>query len=67
MQDIKLGISTCRRRTDTTFAYKEILWSELVKRLSKTKRTAETLAEYKAKSREDQQAIKDVGGFVWAI
>ncbi|WP_288339037.1 hypothetical protein [uncultured Allobaculum sp.] len=33
-------------------------------KLSQTKRTAETVAEYKAKNKDDQSAIKDVGGFV---
>ena len=39
-------------------------WSELVKRLSATTRTPETVAEYKGMSRNQQSDLKDVGGFV---
>ena len=39
-------------------------WSELLDRLSRTTRTAETTAEYKAMGRDRQSEIKDVGGFV---
>ena len=39
-------------------------WSELLDRLSKETRTPETVAEYKAMSRDQQSDIKDVGGFV---
>lgn len=39
-------------------------WSELLDRLSRTTRTAETAAEYKAMGRDRQSEIKDVGGFV---
>ena len=41
-------------------------WQELVKRCAVTKRTEEAMAEYLAKSREEQSNIKDVGGFVGA-
>lgn len=64
MKDRTLTISVCRRRTDLVYKHEEITWSDLCARLSKTTRTAETVAEYKARSRDDQTAIKDVGGFV---
>ncbi len=64
MHDRKLSMSVCKRRSDLTYQYKPVTWSELCDRLSETRRTAETQAEYKAMSRDDQGAIKDVGGFV---
>jgi predicted P-loop ATPase len=39
-------------------------WSEMLTRLSKTTRTPETVAEYKAMGRDQQSEVKDVGGFV---
>lgn len=39
-------------------------WGELVERLSRTERTNETQAEYKALPKSRQDEIKDVGGFV---
>lgn len=64
MKDRSLKIAVCRRRTDLTYSNQQMTWSELCTRLSQTKRTAETVAEYKAMSKDDQSAIKDVGGFV---
>ncbi|WP_289640745.1 hypothetical protein [uncultured Allobaculum sp.] len=64
MQDRKLSISVCKHRSDLTYTYKKITWPDLMAKLSQTKRTAETVAEYKAKNKDDQSAIKDVGGFV---
>lgn len=64
MKDVKLQICTCKRRTDTVYHYETVMWSELCERLRSTKRTAETLAEYKKKPKADQDAIKDVGGYV---
>ena len=43
---------------------KTMSWSQLVERLSKTKRTAETQAKYFKLPKEKQDEIKDVGGFV---
>ncbi|MBO7275268.1 MAG: hypothetical protein J6V15_02725, partial [Clostridia bacterium] len=58
--DVALGIS----RKTKNWKNKTLLWSELVERLGKETRTAETMAEYKAMSRDRQSEIKDVGGFV---
>ena len=58
--DVALGNS----RKTKAWKNKPLLWSELVQRLSTTTRTPETLAEYKAMSRDRQSEIKDVGGFV---
>ena len=58
--DIALGNS----RKTKTWKNKPMQWSELLDRLSKTTRTPETVAEYKAMTRNRQSDIKDVGGFV---
>ena len=58
--DVALGVS----RKTKKWKNKPLLWSELLDKLAKTTRTAETVAEYKAMSRDQQSAIKDVGGFV---
>lgn len=58
--DVALGVS----RKTKKWKNKPLKWSELLDRLAKTTRTAETVAEYKAMSRDQQSAIKDVGGFV---
>ena len=58
--DVALGIS----RKTKTWQNKTVKWSELLTRLSTTTKTPETVAEYKAMSRNQQSDIKDVGGFV---
>ena len=58
--DIALGNS----RKTKTWKNRTMLWSELLDRLANVTRTSETMAEYKAMSRERQSEIKDVGGFV---
>jgi predicted P-loop ATPase len=58
--DIALGNS----RKTKTWKNKPMQWSALLDRLEKTTRTPETVAEYKAMSRDQQSDIKDVGGFV---
>ena len=58
--DIALGNS----RKTKNWKNKPVQWSELLDRLSKTTRTPETVAEYKAMGRSQQADIKDVGGFV---
>ncbi len=58
--DVALGNS----RKTKTWKNKTLRWSELLDRLKTTTRTPETLAEYKAMSRDRQSDIKDVGGFV---
>ena len=58
--DIALGNS----RKTKAWKNKPVLWSELLDRLAKETRTPETVAEYKAMSRNQQSDIKDVGGFV---
>ena len=58
--DIALGNS----RKTKTWKNKTVRWSELLDRLSAVTRTPETMAEYRAMTREQQSRIKDVGGFV---
>lgn len=60
MLDVALGNS----RKTKTWKNREMRWSELLDRMSKPTRTPETVAEYKAMSRDQQSEIKDVGGFV---
>ena len=62
--DRKLCIAECAKRTDATYRNREMTWEEISSRLSKTKRTGETMAEYLAMGKDRQGEIKDVGGFV---
>ncbi len=62
--DGTITIATGRSRKDTTWKNREMLWSELLQKLSQTTRTRETLAEYKKMPKSQQDNIKDVGGFV---
>ena len=58
--DVALGNS----RKTKTWKNRPMKWSELLERMSKTVRTAETIAEYKAMTRDQQSERKDQGGFV---
>lgn len=62
--DKELEIATASSRKTKTWRNRKVKWSELADRLSKTTRTPETVAEYKAMKRDRQSDIKDVGGFV---
>lgn len=59
-----ITIATGRSKKEMSWKNKEMLWSELIQRLSQTTRTTETYAEYKKLSKSEQDKIKDVGGFV---
>ena len=61
---IKLKIAVGKSRKDKNWKNKEMTWPELLDRLKETTRTHETIAEYKAMSKDDQGRIKDIGGFV---
>lgn len=52
---------------DKKWKNKETTWSDLVRRLRETRRTSETIAEYKKLSKTEQSQIKDVGGFVGGV
>ena len=58
--DVALGNS----RKTKTWKNRPMPWSELLDRMSKTVRTTETVAEYKAMTRDQQSERKDQGGFV---
>ena len=58
--DVALGNS----RKTKTWKNKTVKWSEMLDRLASTTRTPETVAEYKAMTRDQQSDVKDVGGFV---
>lgn len=62
--DKELEVALGNSRKTKTWKNRTMKWSELLERLSKTTRTSETMAEYKAMGREQQCDIKDVGGFV---
>lgn len=64
LNDKKIRISTGQSRKSTYWKEQELLWSDFVLRLAKPERTQDTLAEYKAMRKADQDALKDVGGFV---
>ena len=62
--DKALDVALGNTRKTKTWKNKPIPWSELLDRLGNTTRTPETVAEYKAMSRDRQSEVKDVGGFV---
>lgn len=62
--DIILSLAVGNSRKTKKWKNRQIKWSELLDKLSTTTRTSETVAEYKAMSRDRQSDIKDVGGFV---
>jgi putative DNA primase/helicase len=62
--DGPVDIATGRSRKEANWKNKEWQWSDLVKKLSTTHRTAETYTEYLAAKKPRQDEIKDIGGFV---
>ena len=64
MNDIKLQISTGNSRHSIKWKPTHITWGELVRKLSEPIRTSETLEHFLSLKRSEQDAIKDVGGFV---
>ena len=61
---MKINIALGKSRLDKKWQNKQMEWEEFVKRVSKTHRTAETVAEYFSFKSARQDEIKDVGGFV---
>ena len=59
---ITIAVGSSRRCTN--WINKEMLWSELVSRLSIPTKTPESNAEYKRMPKSKRDDIKDVGGFV---
>jgi putative DNA primase/helicase len=62
--DGTLSIATGKSRKETQWKNEEHKWSELIEELSKTTYTSETFEEYKKLPKDQQDDIKDVGGFV---
>lgn len=62
--DGPISIATGSSKKETHWKNKNILYSELVRKLSNTTRTPETYAEYKKLPKSERDRIKDVGGFV---
>jgi putative DNA primase/helicase len=62
--DGPITIATGRSRKETNWKNREMLWSELLSKLSNTTRTRESYAEYRKLTKPQQADIKDVGGFV---
>lgn len=62
--DRALDVALGNNRKTKKWKNKQLQWSELLDRLAKETRTPESMAEYRAMSRDKQAAVKDVGGFV---
>lgn len=60
----KLRISTAGSRKATHWPKSEILWSEFAQKLKTPVRGTETLEQYLALPKSQQDELKDVGGFV---
>lgn len=59
-----LIIATGKSRYETKWKNKTILWSALLSKLRKSVETPETHAEFMQLSKDEQDRIKDIGGFV---
>ena len=59
-----MRISIANNRQAKTWVNKEITWEKLVEKLSTTQKTVESLEEFLAMKKSEQDEIKDVGGFV---
>lgn len=57
-------VCTGKSRTSKKWGNTTIKWSKLVTRIASTTRTQETVKQYHAMSRDDQSAVKDVGGIL---
>ena len=60
----KLKLSVANTRLAKTWTNREISWEALKQRLSTTQKTVESLEEFLAMKKGDQDNIKDVGGYV---
>ena len=62
--DGEITLATAASRKSKRWKNRQLTWSDFLKKLSKTRRTGETAAEYKSFPKSKQDEIKDVGGFV---
>ncbi len=60
----QLRIATGASRTTKIWKNTTITWEKLTERLSRTTRTPESQGEYRNMTKAQQDAIKDIGGFV---
>jgi len=59
-----LDIAIGRNRKESVYQNKKMLWSKLLERVEETHRTFETYQEYMKMTKDRQDDLKDVGGFV---
>ena len=64
VHDGKLILATGKNRYETKWQNGTMSWSNLLKKLKKSLETHETHAEYMKMSKDRQDQIKDIGGFV---
>lgn len=62
--EIKFQIAVAARKTQKVWKNIEMSWQEFIDKAENPIRTNETMAEYRAMSKEEKGAKKDVGGFV---
>ena len=62
MRELKISLGHSAHAL--TWTNTHITWEALCSRLATTRRTAETVAQYHAMSRDDKEKLKDIGGFV---
>ena len=60
----ELIIATGKSRYEKKWKNKTIMWSALLAKLQKSVETAETHAEFMRMTKDEQDRIKDIGGFV---
>lgn len=63
----KIWISTGASREEKSWKNVEVSWEKLVERFKSVKVTGETYAAYLTMTKDQQQVVKDVGGFVGGI
>lgn len=59
-----MKIAVGNSRMDKKWKNRDVSWEDLCQRVSSTIRTTETVEEYRKLKKGQQDAIKDVGGFV---
>lgn len=65
--DRELIISVGRGRKETDWKQQRVMWSAFIHRLSVPMESTETLGEYKAMSKAEQDRLKDVGGYMGGV
>lgn len=65
--DRRIKITTGTGRKSTVWTGQELYWSEFIAKLSLPVRTQESFAEYLQLKKPEQDALKDIGGFVGGV